>query len=64
MNALDLLELMKKQYKEIEADRCVYGDELVSIEELYGCRRMIRYAEKMIQQEVDEMARRQEAHND
>lgn len=61
MNALELLDLMKKQYKEIEADRSVYGDELVSVEELYGCRRMIRYAEKMIQNEVDEMARRQEA---
>lgn len=62
MNALDLLYLMKEEYKEIEADRSIYGDELVSIEELYGCRRMIRYAEKMIQKEVDEMARRQEAH--
>ena len=61
MNALDLLYLMKEEYKEIEADRSIYGDELVSIEELYGCRRMIRYAEKIVQKEVDEMARRQEA---
>ena len=61
MNALELLELMKKQYRDIEADRIVFGDELVSIEELHGCRRMIRYAEKMVQKEVDEMARRQEA---
>ena len=56
MNALDVLKAMKEQYDKDLIDRTVYGPELVSSDQLLGERRMIVTVEKLIEQEVSEMA--------
>ena len=56
MNALDVLKVMKEQYDKDLIDRTVYGPELVSSDQLLGERRMIITVEKLIEQEVSEMA--------
>lgn len=64
MEALQILEAMKKQYDDDLTDRAIYGSELVPREQLMGERRMIILVEKLIKAEVDKMVDNMEAQHD
>lgn len=64
MEALQILEAMKKQYDDDLTDRAVFGSELVPREQLMGERRMIILVEKLIKAEVDKMVDNMEAQHD
>lgn len=64
MEALQILEAMKKQYDDDLTDRAVFGSELVPREQLMGERRMIILVEKLIKAEIDKMVDNMETQHD
>lgn len=56
MSSLEILKLMKAQYDKDVIDRTVYGEELVSSDQLMGERRMIVLVQNLIDKELSKMA--------
>lgn len=56
MTALELLKRMKEVYNNDSANRCIYGAEIISDGMLDGEYKMIRLAERVINEALEAMA--------